>query len=63
MKGGAVESVGNILILVSVVTGFVSFVALFKPFPQESFFTRKRVVVVWVASFVLFGVGRAIQCN
>ncbi len=57
MKRGAVESVGNILILVSVVTGFVSFVALFKPFPQESFFTRKRVVVVWVASFVLFGVG------
>ena len=57
MKGGAVESVGNILILVSVATGFVSFVALFKPFPQESFFTRKRVVVVWLASLALFALG------
>ena len=51
------ESVGNILILVSVATGFVSFVALFKPFPQESFFTRKRVVVVWLASLALFALG------
>ena len=39
------------------VTGFLSFVALFKPFPEESFFTRKRVVVVWIASFAVFALG------
>ncbi len=51
------ETLVALLLFGSMATGFVSFVALFKPFPQESFFTRKRVVVVWVASFVLFGVG------
>ena len=51
------ETLVALLIFGSMATGFVSFVALFKPFPQESFFTRKRVVVMWVASFVLFGVG------
>ena len=53
MKGGAVESVGNILILVSVATGFVSFVALFKPLPRVWLPNRKRAALVCAVSFAV----------
>ena len=43
----------NLLVLISVVTGTLSFVALFRPFPKLWMPTRKRALVIWLASFIL----------
>lgn len=50
----------GLLIFVSMVTGFVSFIGLIRPLPRLWLPTRKRAAVVWAASFVLFGVGGAL---
>ena len=54
------EAVGGILVLVSIVTGLVSFIALFKPLPRIYLPTRRRAAVVWAASFVLLLGGGAL---
>ena len=51
---------GEFLILLSMVTGFVSFIGLFGPLPRLWLPTRKRAVVVWLASFVLLIIGGAL---
>ena len=47
----------DFLIFISMVTGTASFIALFRPFPRIGLPTRKRAAVVWVASWVLLGIG------
>ena len=46
----------NLLVLISVVTGTLSFVALFRPFPKLWMPTRKRALVIWLASFILLAI-------
>ena len=48
---------GGLLMLISMVTGTASFIALFKPLPRFWLPTRKRAAIVWIASFVLLGIG------
>ena len=43
----------DLLVSISVVTGTLSFVALFRPFPKLWMPTRKRALVVWLASVIL----------
>ena len=50
---------GGLLILISMVTGTVSFISLIRPLPGLWLPTRKRATVVWVASFVLLFIGAA----
>ena len=51
---------GGFLIVISMVTGTASFIALFRPFPRIGLPTRKRAAVVWAASWVLLGIGGAL---
>ena len=55
------ESIGQFLVLVSVVVGTVSFVGLFLRLPRLWLPTRARAIRVWVASFVLLLIGFALQ--
>ena len=54
------EALGAILVVVSMVTGSVSFIAMFKPRPRLWLTTRNRAVVVWLASFALLFLGAAL---
>ena len=47
----------GLLILISMVTGTVSFISLIRPLPGLWLPTRKRAGVVWVASFVPLFIG------
>ena len=51
------ENRGGLLILVSIVTGLVSFIGLIRPLPGLGLPTRKQAGIVWAASFVLFVIG------
>ncbi len=51
----------SVLILVSMVTGTASFIALIHPLPRLWLPTRKRAVVVWIASFFLFFTGAGLS--
>ena len=48
---------GGLLILISLVTGTVSFISLIRPLPGLWLPTRKRAAIAWVASFVLLATG------
>ena len=48
---------GRLLILISLVTGTVSFISLIRPLPGLWLPTRKRAAITWVASFVLLAAG------
>ena len=47
------EALGAILVLVSMVTGFASFIALFKPLPRVWLPNRKRAALVCAVSFAV----------
>ena len=48
---------GGLLILISLVTGTVSFISLIRPLPSLWLPTRKRAAIAWGASFVLLATG------
>ena len=48
---------GGFLIFISMVTGTAAFISLIRPLPRFWLPTRKRAAIVWIASFVLFGIG------
>ena len=47
----------GLLILISVITGTASFIALIRPLPGLWLPTRKRAFAVWIVSFLLLGIG------
>ena len=55
--------VSGLLILISVITGTASFIALIRPLPGLWLPTRKRAAIAWVASFVLLFIGAALSPN
>ena len=56
----AVETVGELLVVVSVITGTVSFIGLFRRLPSLWLPTRTRAIRVWVLSFLLLLVGSSL---
>ena len=51
---------GEFLIVLSIVIGFVSFIGIIRPIRRLWLPTRKRAAVVWLASFPLFILGGAL---
>ena len=47
----------GLFILISVITGTASFIALIRPLPGLWLPTRKRAFAVWIVSFLLLGIG------
>ena len=56
----AVETVGELLVIISVITGTVSFIGLFRRLPSLWLPTRTRAIRVWVLSFLLLLVGSSL---
>ena len=48
---------GGLLVIVSMVTGTASCIALFRPLPRIGLPTRRRAFGVWAASWILLGIG------
>ena len=51
---------GGFLVVITMVTGTASFIALFRPLPRIGLPTRKRAAGVWAASWVLLVIGGAL---
>ena len=57
------ETVGVLLILTGLASGFISLIAIIRPFPRFWLPTRKRGVAVFVLSILLIGFGGSLQKN
>ena len=57
------ETVGALLVLTGLASGFISLIAIIRPFPRFRLPTRKRGVAVFVLSILLIGFGGSLQKN